>query len=239
MIEINKEPKQRIVVNTEESERTATGLSEFLSKTYGWMAIALVTSALAAWYVGHNESIMATCLNHFLALAVIELGLVFGLSFFIEKISASVASMIFVAYSLLNGITLGFYFMVYTSESIVSTFGVCALMFGVMSAYGYYTKTDLSGIGKLLTFGLIGIIIAGVVNLFLGSSLLCTITSAVGVIVFIGLTAYDTQMIKAIGSRYDGSESFTKLSIVAALQLYLDLINLIIYMLRFIGNKRE
>lgn len=217
-------------------------VASFLSKTYGWMALAMVITALAAWLVGNNVAYQEMLFTGYrpLVLVGVEVALVLGLSFALNRISAATASLLFVAYSLVNGLTLGVIFLVYTQASIFSTFIVCAILFGVMSLYGYFTKKDLSSIGRLLFFALIGIIIASVVNMFLGNSMLDLVISAIGVIVFIGLTAYDTQKIKGYAQDAIGNDesSYRKLTIISALCLYLDFVNLFLYLLKFLGNRR-
>lgn len=221
------------------SSVSSTDVNSFMTRTYGWMGFALLLSALSAWYVGNNESVMTTFASPPIMLILVQLGLVFGLTWGINRMSANMASLLFVIYSLVTGVTIGFCFMYYTKASILSTFLTCALLFGVMSVYGMVTKKDLTSWGKFLFFAVIGLIIAGVVNLFLGSSMLSLIASCVGVVVFLGLTAYDTQKIKMRAYQADGSEMFAKLSIVGALELYLDFINLFLYLLRFTGTRRD
>jgi FtsH-binding integral membrane protein len=153
--------------------------------------------------------------------------------------SASTATMIFIAYSALNGLTLSLIFVIYTAESIASTFFITAGTFAVMSIYGYTTKADLSKWGNLLFMGLVGILIASVVNIFLQDEMLYWITTYAGVLIFVGLTAYDTQKIKAtniIGN--EGTEDDSKEAIMGALTLYLDFINLFLYLLRIFGRKK-
>ena len=168
-----------------------------------------------------------------------ELGVVMFLSARIQKIAFSTATILFGAYSILNGLTLSVLFAAYTMESLALTFIVTAGTFGATALYGYVTKRDLSGMGSILFMGVIGLIIAGVVNIFLGSSTLSLITSAAGVIIFTGLTAWDMQKIKHLFSGvYADSEEVKKLSVIGALQLYLDFVNLFIYLLRFFGKRR-
>lgn len=219
----------------------AGGISAYFSKTYGWMALALVLSGLAAWLTGHNFAFQQMFLTGYspMILMFAELGLVFAISGAINRLSAAACTVLFVIFAIVNGLTLGVIFLKYTDASIASTFGVSALVFGSMSLYGFTTKSDLSSLGKILFFGLIGIIIATLVNLFLGSSMLQTIISVIGVVVFVGLTAYDTQKIKALAIHAVDEESSTKLAVCAALTLYLDFINLFLYLLRFLGNRRD
>lgn len=216
-------------------------ISTYLSKTYGWMCMALFISGLAAWFAGHSLAFQQTFLQGFgfWGLVIAEFVLVFAISGAINSLSASVATVLFVLYSAINGLTLGFIFLAYEMGSIVSTFVVCATLFGAMSLYGYTTKTDLTKFGKLFMFALIGIIIASLINFFLGSSMLHTIISCVGVLIFIGLTAYDTQKLKAMAGYASDQESSNKLAIVGALTLYLDFVNLFLYLLRLLGSRRD
>ena len=156
----------------------------------------------------------------------------------LNKLSLTSATMMFIGYSVLNGVTLASIFLVYTMSSIASTFFICAATFGVMSAYGAMTKTDLSSMGKLLFMGLIGLIIATLVNVFVGNSMLDLIISYVGVLVFVGLTAWDTQKIKMMLADADYmDESTQKLALIGALSLYLDFVNLFLYLLRIFGKR--
>lgn len=181
-------------MNQAQREETA----RFMQRVYGWMAVALVISGATAYYVSFDPELVKMIFVNglFIPLILVELGLVIGLSWLINKMSANVAVALFILYSFVTGLTLSVIFLKYQMGSIVSIFGVSAAIFGSMSLYGYYTKKDLTGMGTLALFGLIGIIIAGLINLLIGSSMLDFIVSIVGVIVFIALTAYDTQKIK-------------------------------------------
>jgi FtsH-binding integral membrane protein len=171
----------------------------------------------------------------FYGLMIGELALVIALSAAINRLSAAVATFMFIAYSALNGITLSVIFLVYTADSISSTFLVTAGMFGAMSAYGYMTRRDLTSWGSFLFMGLIGVVIASVVNIFMRNNSVSWIISGVGVIVFTGLTAYDTWKIKALAA---GGAEGRKPAILGALTLYLDFINLFLMLLRFLGRRR-
>lgn len=219
---------------------------EFINKVYAWMCFALLITGFVALRASGSESITRMLFGDgtgapvgFYILIAAELGIVWWLSSSIDKISAQLAIGLFIFYSALNGLTLSFIFLLYTTASIASTFFVTAAMFGVMSAYGYFTKKDLSSWGNLLFMGLIGVIIATVVNIFLASSMLYWIITYVGILVFVGLTAYDTQKIKkmSMGLEYD-SEVGKKGAIMGALALYLDFINLFIMMLRLLGDRK-
>ena len=216
-------------------------ISAFFSKVYGWMAFALLLSGLAAWLTGHNVAIQQTLFTGYTPMVLfgIELALVFGIGAAINKLSASMCTLLFVIYSVVNGLTLGVIFLAYTESSIMSTFLVTAITFGVMSVYGFTTKSDLTSWGKILFFALIGLIVATLVNFFLKSSMFQFIISGIGVLVFVGLTAYDTQKLKALAFSANDEESLTKLAVYGALDLYLDFINLFLYLLRFFGNRRD
>ena len=216
-------------------------MQRFMQHVYAWMAFALVISGWVAYYVVHNLTLLTWIFQKglFMPLLLVELGLVFGLSWFLRKMSALTATVMFILYSFVTGLTLSVVFLVYQLGSIVSIFGVTAVIFTIMSVYGYYTKRDLTGIGTLAFFGLIGIIIAGVVNLFVQNTMADFIISAIGVVVFIALTAYDTQKIKAmniIGNEW--TEEDKKEAIMGALTLYLDFINLFLKLLRLFGKRR-
>ncbi|MFT5700238.1 MAG: FtsH-binding integral membrane protein [Desulforhopalus sp.] len=215
----------------------------FLAKTFNWMAVGLAITGIVAYFTaatGLAYSIISSPLFYVLIFA--ELGLVFYLSARIAKIQATTASGLFIGYSVLNGLTLSVIFLAYTSSSIAATFFITAGMFGAMAVYGLVTKRDLSAWGSFLFMGLIGIIIASVVNIFLQSSAVSWVVSMIGVLVFTGLTAYDVQKIKKIGEEgimSQGNDAIRKGSIMGALTLYLDFINLFLMLLRFFGGSRD
>ena len=215
----------------------------FLAKTFNWMAVGLAITGVVAYLTaasGVAYSIIGSPIFYVLIFA--ELGLVFYLSARVSKIQASTASALFIGYSVLNGLTLSVIFLAYTSSSIAGTFFITAGMFGAMSVYGLVTKKDLSGWGSFLFMGLIGIIIASIVNIFLQSSAVSWVVSMIGVIVFTGLTAYDVQKIKRIGEEgimSQGEEAIRKGAVMGALTLYLDFINLFLMLLRFFGGSRN
>jgi FtsH-binding integral membrane protein len=217
--------------------------SIFLAKVFNWMAMGLGLTGIIAYFTagtGLAQAIVASPL--FMMLIFAELGLVFYLSARIEKIQASTAAGLFIGYSALNGLTLSTVFLAYTSSSIAGTFFITAGMFGAMALYGLVTKRDLSGLGSFLFMGLIGLIIASVVNIFLKNSGLDWIISLVGVGIFTGLTAYDVQKIKRMGEEgilEQGEAAVKKGSILGALALYLDFINLFLMLLRFFGGSRD
>jgi len=224
------------------SEVHSKSQNDLLYKVYGWMGLALSLTAGVAYYVASTPAAKMVFENTglLLVLFLIQLGLVFALSMFLPKLSFISAALIFAAYSILNGITLSGIFLTYTQTSIASAFLVTAGMFICMALYGYFTKTDLSGMGSILTMCLIGLIIGMLVNMFLKSSSFDYIISATGVIVFSLLTAYDLQKIKLLSrSLLASGEDTLKISILGALTLYLDFINLFLFMLRFMGNRRQ
>lgn len=216
--------------------------TRFLTRVYGWMAGGLVATALAAWFTLSTPALLQLIFGNklvFYGLMIGELALVAWLSGLVGRMSASTAAIVFVAYSALNGLTLASIFLVYTSGSIVSTFAVTAGTFGAMSVYGLVTSRSLDGLGSFAFMGLIGVLLASVVNIFMRSSMLEFVISCVGVIVFVGLTAYDTRKLKMMAARVDAdSEEGQKGAIQGALSLYLDFINLFLMLLRLMGNRR-
>ncbi|MBM4042904.1 MAG: Bax inhibitor-1/YccA family protein [Planctomycetes bacterium] len=222
--------------------RVELAMRSFVAKVYGWMAFAMVVTALAAMVTVNvpelNRLVFANR-GVFLVLILAELGLVVALSAAINRMSAATATVMFVVYSALNGLTMSFIFLVYTEASIASAFLVTAATFGAMSVYGYTTNRDLTSIGNLCFMALIGIIIASLVNLFLGSATIYWATTYIGVLVFVGLTAYDTQKIKVMGASASMTgEQERKGAILGALALYLDFINLFLLLLRIFGRRR-
>ena len=209
-----------------------------IRKVYAWMGAGLAITAFMALVTLSSPAILNAVLGNkliFYGLIVGELALVFTLSGAINRLSAATATLIFIVYAALNGITLSVVFMAYTANSITSTFVITAGMFGAMSIYGSMTKRDLTSWGSFLFMGLIGIFIASVVNIFVGSSAVSWVVSGIGVIVFTGLTAYDTWKIKEMAAQ--GIEG-RKPAIIGALTLYLDFINLFLMLLRFTGIRR-
>lgn len=209
-----------------------------IRQVYAWMGGGLLITAFMAMVTVSSPALLNAVFGNrlvFYGLILGELGLVVAISGAITRLSATAASLLFILYAALNGITMSVIFTVYTAESISSTFVVTAATFGAMSAYGYLTKRDLTGWGSFLFMGLVGVVIASLVNIFTQSSAVAWIISAMGVIVFTGLTAYDTWKIKAMAVA--GAEG-RKPAILGALTLYLDFINLFLMLLRFLGNRR-
>lgn len=186
------------VIADSRAQQIAQENQRFMQRVYGWMAFALVVSGMTAWYVASNiELVRIIFINRlFVPLLLIEIGLVVGLSWLVKKMNATVATLLFILYSFVTGLTLSIVFLVYQLGSIVSIFALTAGIFCAMSLYGYYTKRDLTNIGTLAIFGLLGIIIAGIINIFAYNSVADLVITVIGVVVFIALTAYDTQKIK-------------------------------------------
>ncbi|AUG54404.1 Bax inhibitor-1/YccA family protein [Thalassospira marina] len=217
------------------------GLRTYMLRVYNYMASALALTGIVAMAASSSPAFMQAVFGSGLSWVVMlaPFALVMVLSFGIHKMSMPAAQAVFWAYAALMGLSLSSIFLVYTGESIARTFFITAGTFGAMSLYGYTTKKDLAAWGSFLFMGLIGLIIASVVNIFLGSTMLQFVISAAGVLIFTGLTAYDTQRIKE--SYWEGDDTTTagKKAIFGALQLYLDFINLFIMLLRFFGNSRN
>ena len=215
----------------------------FLAKVFNWMAIGLGLTGIIAFFTASTGLALTIAASPlFMVLLLVELGLVFYLSARIEKIQAGTATGLFLGYSILNGLTLSTVFLAYTRASIGGTFLITAGMFGAMAVYGMVTRRDLSGMGSFMFMGLIGILIASVVNFFLKSSSLYWAISVIGVLVFVGLTAWDVQKIKQMGEQgimEQGEGAIRKGAIIGALALYLDFINLFLMLLRFFGGNRD
>lgn len=212
-----------------------------MRKVYLWMTLALLITALTAYYVATSPAVLALIYGNppvLFGMLIGELALVVALSWAINKLSLMAATLMFVLYSVVNGATLSSIFLVYSSASIVSVFLITAGTFAAMAAYGYFTKTDLTSIGKILLMALIGIIIATLVNIFLKSDGLTMILNYLGVLVFVGLTAYDSQKIKEMLIQApDAGEAAQKVALLGALSLYLDFVNLFLYLLRIFGRR--
>lgn len=238
-------PENRTVYRTSAGTQALDidqGLRAYMLKVYNYMGLGLGLSGLTAYVVAAGvESgagwAMALVKAHWI-FALLGIGAVFFLSFGINRMKASTAFAAFLAYSVINGIWLTPVLLIYTGTSVASTFFIAASMFLATSLYGYTTKRDLSGLGTFFMMGLFGLIIAMIVNIFLQSPAMAFAISAIGVLLFTGLTAYDTQKIKEMYVESDGHEIARKKSIMGALTLYLDFINLFIFLLQFLGNRR-
>ncbi len=214
-------------------------MTQVMRKVYVKMFLGLLVTALTSFFVMSNETVLLTLLQNralLIGLCVGELALVFALSMTINKLSPAVATLLFYAYAVLNGVTLTPIFLVYTASSIGLTFMVTAGVFLAMSIYGYTTKADLTKFGTYMVMALIGLIVCSIINIFWANSVMDWIISFAGVIIFIGLTAWDTQKIKQMAQETDEANA-GKLATMGALSLYLDFINLFLYLLRFLGNR--
>jgi len=231
------------VVPRERELEMSAAFPALMRKVYLWMALALVITGLTAYFVATNETLLTMLVTNqilFWGLAIAELGLVIGLTAAINKLSLTTATLMFVIYSVINGATMSFIFLAYTASSITNVFFITAGTFAAMAAFGYFTKTDLSSMGKYLVMAIIGIIIASIVNIFTKSEGLTVILNYLGVLVFVGLTAYDSQKIKEmLLAAPDAGEGAQKVALLGALSLYLDFINLFLYLLRILGSRRD
>jgi FtsH-binding integral membrane protein len=217
--------------------------SRFMTKVYLWMAFGLFSTAYAGYTAAHSEVLQGLVFGSrwgFFALLALQFGLVIGLSALIQKINSLMATVLFFIYSVITGLTLSAIFLVYTQESILGAFAVSGGTFGVLSAYGFATKRDLSPMGSFLLMALIGLILAMVVNMFFHNSMAELAISVIAVLIFAGLTAYDTQKLKGMyaSAALEGPETAQKMAIMGALRLYLDFINLFLNILRLMGRRR-
>lgn len=217
------------------------GLRKYMLKVFTHMCIGLGVTALAAYFVSTSQAIMQTVFASGLVwgLIIAEFALVIYLSARIDKMSSQTAQFCFYVYALLSGVSLAPIFVAYTGESIATTFFVTSATFLSMVIYGYTTDKDLTGVGSFFMMGLFGLIIASVANIFMRSSALSFVTSVIGVVIFTGLTAWDAQLIKSLYFEGESEEASEKKSIIGALRLYLDFINMFLYLLRFLGNRRN
>lgn len=212
-----------------------------LTRVYAWMTAGLLTTGAISMAVANTPALVSLIFGNmilFFGLIIAELALVWVLSANLMRLSPAAATGMFLGYAALNGLTLSVIFLAYTAASIASTFFITAGTFAVMSLVGYTTKRDLSGMGGILFMGLIGIIIASIVNIFVASSALYWLISVIGVLVFVGLTAYDTQKIKRMIAQVRGEDAEGRVAVYGALNLYLDFINLFLFLLRLLGNRR-
>jgi len=216
-------------------------LAAFMRGVYGWMCGGLAITAATAWLVASSPALMAAIFGNrlvFWVLALAQLGIVFALSARVNRMAASTAMLLFVAYSALTGVTLSAILLVFTGESIFTTFVVTAGMFGSLALYGTVTQRNLSGLGQFLFMGVIGLVLASIVGMFWQSDGLQFAISFIGVIVFSGLTVYDAQRLKQLAFATNTGPT-SGITIVGALTLYLDFINLFLFLLRFMGNRRN
>lgn len=234
------DPRLHVASHSTRSAATIDeGLRAYMLRVYNFMSAGLAVTGIIAYLTSQSPQLMATIYGTPLAWVVMlaPIGLVFFMSARINKMSAASAQATFWVFSALMGLSLSFIFLAYTGASITRVFFISTSMFAGMSLYGYTTKRDLSGIGSFLVMGAIGLFVALIVNMFLQSSALHWAISVIGVLIFVGLTAYDTQKIRNMYSEADGAEIESKKSIMGALTLYLDFINLFMFMLRLFGNR--
>jgi len=234
--------ENQVSTNTKDQLGIKSYQAVFITKVYNWMALALFITGIVAYYTASSPEIFNAIVGSrilFFGLILGELGLVIYLSRAINTMSRSMAIGAFLVYSVLNGLTMSVIFMAYTSTSIATTFYITAGTFAAISFYGYTTKKDLTSIGNMAFMALIGIIIASIVNMFLQNEMMYWIISYLGVAIFVGLTAYDTQKLKAIASQgFANEDGMEKMAIMGALTLYLDFINLFLFLLRIFGDRR-
>jgi uncharacterized protein len=219
----------------------ADRVQTFLRAVYGWMCAGLAITAVTGWMIASSPALVTAIATNrllFWLLMGAQLGIVFALSARVDKMAASTAAMLFVVYSALTGVTISFVLLAYTGESVTRTFLVTAGMFGGLAFYGTVTRRSLQGFGQFLFMGLIGVVLASVVGIFWQNDGLQFVISFIGVIVFTGLAAYDAQRLKAMAMA-SPSGATGSYAIVGALALYLDFINLFLFLLRFLGNRRD
>lgn len=236
------EKKEMFILQQTLGKEQNAVFAKLMRSVYLWMVFALVITGLTAAYVANSPAYISALVNNpmlFYGVIIAELAVVFILSGRIHKMSFLTASLMFIFYSLLTGVSLSTIFLAYTESSIATTFLITAGTFGTMSLVGFVTKKDLSKLGGILFMALIGLIIATVVNIFLVSDTLGWIINYVGVLIFVGLTAYDTQKIKQMMREYgtDINEQTQKMALMGSLSLYLDFINMFLYLLRIFGNR--
>lgn len=234
--------QEKIIGAYDRGEKVTSAFAVLMRNVYLWMTLGLAMTGLTAAYMASNLGWMQTLAENsilFYGLIIAELGLVWYLSARVMNLSFATAGILFAVYAILNGVTFSFILLVYTAESIVTTFFVTAGTFAAMALVGFFIKRDLSAIGRFLFMALIGLIIATLVNMFVGSSAFAWALTYIGVLLFCGLTAYDTQKIKNMLLEYGGevNEDTMKLALMGSLTLYLDFINLFLYLLRILGNR--
>ena len=230
--------------NSIESTRYSDSVvATLMRNVYIWMTLALVITGLTAMVTAKSEALMTFIFTNnwaLIALMILQLGLVFYFSARLNRMSFSTATAVFILYSAITGLTFSSIFVVFSMNSIATTFFITAGMFAAMALVGSFTKKDLSGMGKFALMALIGLIIAGIVNMFLRNAMMDFIVSGIGVLVFAGLTAYDSQKIRQmLQMQSEINESTQKLALLGSLSLYLDFINIFLYLLRFFGSSRD
>jgi FtsH-binding integral membrane protein len=216
-------------------------LSSFMTRVYGWMSLALILTALTAWIVTGSESFISLIYeNDFAVLGLFlgELALIWFVSSTIDRLSTSAVSFLYFLCSLLNGVILAFIFAVFTTESIASAFIVSGITFGIMNLYSFLTKKEPSDRKNILVMGITGLIIASLFNLFFSSTVFSWIIPYIGVMIFTGLTVYDTQKLKRMSYQIHDERMIGKIALSGSLMLYLDFVNLFLFLLQIIGHRR-
>ena len=235
----NNQQSNGFAVN--EKERGISGVfSALMRKVYTWMTLALLITGVTAYGVASSPTLLMTLMTSrglLFGLIIAELALVFIITGALQRLSLTTATLLFIVYSVLNGAMLSSVFVVYTMTSIAKVFFITAGTFGAMAFYGYTTKKDLSGFGTFLIMGVVGILVAMLINLFLQSSALSMAISVIGVLLFAGLTAYDTQKIKSMYFYVRGTDFVGKSVVMGALTLYLDFVNMFTFLLNLLGNR--
>jgi len=219
-----------------------TAVIRFFNAVYAWMAVGLAVTGLVSWWVSTDYQVLKSVNSPgaLIGIFVAELVLVFVISSAVRRLSAAAATALFVLYAALNGLLFSGIFILYTKTSIASAFGACAAMFAVMSVYGMFTKSDLTKLGKILFMALIGLVVATIINIFVATTMFNWIVSYAGVIIFAGLTAYDTQRLSQIAAQTQGDPTLAaRLSVNGALTLYLDFINMFLFLLRIMGDRKQ
>ena len=216
--------------------RTQDVVRSFMNRTYSWMAAGLVLTAAIAYITASNEALAYQVLSIRFPLLIVQLGVVFGMSFLLPRISAGVAGLLFMVYAAITGLTFSGLLLVYSTQAVYSAFGTAAVTFGAMSVLGYVIKRDLSGMGRFFLFALIGLVVAMIANIWIGGSALNLIISIVGVLLFAGLTVYDTQMLRNMALSGVDGDNAEKGAIYGALSLYLNFINMFLFLLRLFGG---
>ena len=232
----------------QQGPQDATIAKSFMTQVFGWMTMAMFVTAVTAYWFSSSESLMKSLINVETGgmtglgwiVTLAPIGFVLLMSFGFQRLSPAVLTLLFISFSVLMGMSLSFILLVYTAASVYKTFAITAAMFGIMAVTGYTTKTDLTKFGSIMMMGLIGLMVAMFVNFFLNSGTMDYIISIIGVLIFTGLTAYDVQRLKRIGAGAGeyGEANARKLSILGALTLYLDFINLFMFLLRFLGDRK-
>lgn len=227
------------LINMKVIEKQSNGLSRFITGVYAWMFIGLLVSGVTAYVTANTPSILKFVFSNFFLVIIAELIVVIAFSALLKKVSPIVAKLLFIIYAVINGLTLSSIFIVYELGSITLIFVSSAILFGALAIYGYTTNQDLTSLGRMMFFGLIAILIASLINLFVGNSTLDIILCVVGIVVFLALTAWDMQRIKGIYNSCEDDEMINKLSIYGALELYLDFINIFLRLLQLFGKSKD